>query len=315
MLFRNNSGKGWSHNLSSSTQPPMVTKSASQTPSAGYAADFVLAPEDETLGIHNDSRVNRSLAANEHIGRSGYSAYLRHVQYGFYQSRPACLVAVDFSFRFPTNSSSRFSSAEVEITFDKALDRSKPSLRCTDASLDPVVANFAPKRLLGRTRERESHETLEIMAPVTFEVPFGSAGIAPRWARETIMTEEGQAELHGNLAQDDEHDDGANSVAWDLTENPISKSGILRTFRGVVLLFHRPAEAFWMRVDVKPVVKFSLDLKRLFTKRLIGRGDEPILLDGETALGDQTCHSFGAFDAEDFPWDAILNLAGNLGEA
>ncbi|KAK0753712.1 hypothetical protein B0T18DRAFT_314319 [Schizothecium vesticola] len=293
----------------------MANDSTPQGPFSGYATEFLLAPEDETLGIRNDSRVNRSLAASEHIGRSGFSAYLRHVQYGLYQSRPACLVAVDFSFRFPTNSSSRFSSAEVEVTFDKALDRSKPSLRCADASLDPVVANFAPKQLLGRVRERESCQTFEITAPVTFEVPFGSAEFAPRWARETTMTEEGQTELHGNLAQDDEHDDGANSVAWDLTENPISKGGILRTFRGVVLLFHRPAEAFWMRVDVKPVVKFSLDPKRLFTKRMVGRGDEPILLDGETTLGDTKCHSCDAFDADDFPWDAILNLPGQLGDA
>lgn len=294
-------------------RPQKITTMATQD-ALGYDTDFVLAPDEETLGIHNDSRINRSLAANEHIGPTGYSAYLCHVQYGLYQSRPACLVAVDFSFRFPTKSNSRFSSAEVEITFEKALDPSKPSLRCPDASLDPVVANFAPKRLLGRVRERESYKAFEITTPLTFEVPFGSAEFAARWARGTAMTEEGQAELHGNLAQDDEHDDGANSVAWDLTENPISKEGILRTFRGAVVLFCRRREAFWMRVDVKPVVKFSLDPRRLFTKRLIGQRDEPILLDGETQLGNSICHGYGEFDADNFPWGVVLNLPGALGQ-
>jgi len=286
----------------------------SQKDALGFVADFVLAPDEETLGIQNDSRINRSLAANEHIGATGYSAYLRHVQYGRYQSRPACLIAVDFSFRFPTKSNSRFCSAEVEITFDKALDGSKPSLRSLDASLDPVVANFAPKRLLGRVRERESRKVFEISAPITFEVPFGSAELAVRWERETAMTEEGQAELYGSLAQDDDHDDGANSVAWDLTENPVSKEGILRTFRGVVVLFHRVGEAFWMRVDVKPVVKFSLDPRRLFTKRMIARKDDPIFLDGKTSLEYSECHGHDDFDAADFPWGRVLNLPGTLGE-
>jgi len=59
--------------------------------------------------------------------------------------------------------------------------------------------------------------------------------------------------VHGNLAQDDYHDDGANSVTWDLIENQISKEGILRSFRAVVGLFHRPNEPFWMDVSVKPV--------------------------------------------------------------
>jgi len=47
--------------------------------------------------------------------------------------------------------------------------------------------------------------------------------------------------------------------------------------------------AFRFAHRAKPVVKFSLDPKRLFTKRMVGRGDEPILLDGETTLGDPKC--------------------------
>lgn len=73
--------------------------------------------------------------------------------------------------------------------------------------------------------------------------------------------------------------------------------------------------AFRFAHRAKPVVKFSLDPKRLFTKRMVGRGDEPILLDGETTLGDPKCHSCDVFDADDFPWDVILNLPGQLGNA
>jgi hypothetical protein len=291
----------------------MASKDDKET-SIGYEADLVFSSDGEKqLGIHNDERVNRSLATHEHIGKTSYSAYVRHVQYGTYQNKPACLVAIDFSFRFPNKGGSRFSSAEVEVTYERALDAEKPSLRSTDASLDPIVANFAPKQMFGQVKERENKKTFEIEVPLVFETPFGlSAEITGRWARETSMTEEGRTELYGNLAQDDEHDDGANSVAWDLSENPISKDGILRSFRGVVLLFCRPREAFWMHVSVKPVVKFSLDPRRLFTKRLVGDRDEPILLDGVTTLGNASCFGHDRFDTDEFPWQAVLNLPRSL---
>ncbi|KAK0659487.1 hypothetical protein QBC41DRAFT_331436 [Cercophora samala] len=264
-----------------------------------------------TLAIKNNSRINRPLATHSTLSPSSYSAYLRHVQYGLYRSLPSCLLALDFTFRFPSHSSSRFSSAEITLTFSHTTSPSKPSLPSTSPAYDPIVANFAPVSIVGPPQSRTNSNTFEIAAPLTlFDTPFGlgpSVGITPRWAKEITKTEEGQAELHGYLAQDDDHDEGANSVAWDMAENPVSKGGIFRSFRGVVLLtLPRPGEAFWMKVEVKPVVKFSLDPKRLLAQRLIGKRDEPILLDGKTTLGKSVCHDFEAFDAEDFPWDAVL---------
>jgi hypothetical protein len=273
--------------------------------------ELKFADDDKLLGIRNQERVNRCLATQETIGKTSYSVYLKHVQYGSWKERQACLVAFDISFRFPPKGGSRFTSAEVEVTFEKALNPANPSVRSTDASLDPVVANFAPKQMFGLTKQRENKKTLEIEVPLVFQLPVGlSTGLTGRWGTETAMTEDGRMELHGNLAQDDEHDDGANSVAWDLTENPISKDGILRAFRGVVLLFCRPGEAFWVHVVAKPVVKFSLDPRRLFTKRLVGDKDEPILCDGFTRLGDASCFTQDRFDADDFPWHIILDPAG-----
>ncbi|KAF4332401.1 hypothetical protein FBEOM_13798 [Fusarium beomiforme] len=280
----------------------------------GFEANLVFSNESDTLlGIHNDARVNRSLATQEHIGKTSYNAYVQHVQYGTYQGKPACLIAIDFAFRFPPLEGSRFSSAEIEVTFEKALNIQNPSVRSTDASLDPIVANFAPKTVIGQVKELESTKLFEIEVPVVFETPFGSAGLTSRWSKETKVTEEGRMEIHGNLAQDDDHDDGANSVTWDMTENPISKEGILRSFRGALILFCRKNEAFWMRVSVKPVVKFSLDPRRLFTKRLVGDKDDPVLLDGKTPRGSLSCLGYSAFDSSAFPWHEVLNLPAPLG--
>jgi hypothetical protein len=281
----------------------------------GFETDFIFKDSDALLSIKNNERVNRALATQDHIGKTGYSAYARHVQYGTYQDKPACLLGVDFAFRFPSKANSRFTSAEIEVTFEKALNSKNPSLRSTDASLDPIVANFAPKEILGSVVQRENKKSFEIEVPIVFDVPFGSAGITTKWTRKTTFTEEGRSEVHGNLAQDDEHADGANSVTWDLTENPVSKDGILRSFRGVFLLFCVPGEALWMHVSVKPVVSFSLDPRRLYSKKLIRERDDPVLLDGTTTLGNSSCFEYEKFDADDFPWDPVLKLPGPLGGA
>lgn len=285
-----------------------------------FTSDFSFSdePDSSLLGIDNDGRVNRSLATQEQLGgRSGYSAYVRHVQYGTYDGarRPACLIVLDLAFRFPPRAGARFSSAEVEATFERALDQSRPSVRSTDPSLDPVVANFAPKRVLGEVREQESTRSFGIEIPALFEVPFGSAGVTASWSVETAGAEEGRAELYGNLAQDDDHDDGANSVTWDLTENPVSKEGIMRSFRAAVILSCRPQEAFWMRVSVKPVVKFSLDPRRLFTKRLLQSRDDPVFLDGITTLGSPAILQYTEFTDPEFPWKSLLQVPGALGES
>lgn len=280
----------------------------------GIEIDLIFSDDSDTqLGIKNDERVNRALATQEHIGRTSYSAYIQHVQYGTYHGKSACLLGIDFSFRFPPKAGSRFTYAEVEVTFEKALDIKDPLLRSTDASLDPIVVNFAPKEIFGVVKDRENKKSFEIEVPIVFQVPFGSVEPSAKWSRETTLIEEGRFELHGDLAQDDEHDDGANSVTWDLTENKVSKDGILRSFRGVVLLFHRPREAFWMHVSVKPVVSYSLDPRRLFTKKLVREKDEPVLLDGQTTLGHSPCFGHDSFDADDFPWQAVLNLPVPLG--
>jgi hypothetical protein len=273
----------------------------------GFDTDFFLSDEPESLlRIENNGRVNRSLATQEQIGKTGYSAYVRHVQYGTYDGKSACLVGLDFAFRFPPRAGSRFSTAEIEVTFEKAIDPQDPSVRCKDPSLDPIVANFAPKQMLGKVRERNDSMSVGVEVPITLGLPFASAGVTPSWSRDTTKTQEGRAELYGNLAQDDDHDDGANSVTWDLTENPVSKEGIFRSFRGIVLLFCRPQEAFWLRVSVKPVVKFSLDPRRLFTKRLMQDRDDPVLLDGSTMLMHPSLSSYTEFTETGFPWPRLL---------
>ena len=67
-----------------------------------------------------------------------------------------------------------------------------------------------------------------------------------------------------------------------------------------------------MHVVAKPVVKCSLNPRRLFTKKLVGDEDELILCDGLTSMGDASCFTQDRFDAGDFPWHIVLDLLASL---
>jgi hypothetical protein len=245
------------------------------------------------LKIHNNGRVNRPLATQDHIGHTAFGAILKRVQYGTYEGDPACLISLEFSFRFKSKSHSRYCYAEIGVEFEKATDVQKPRVRSMDPALDPRVINLAPKEVYGIVKTVDEKKYWDVSIPLKFESPVGvSAGITGTLGAERNMTEENRMEIHGNLAQDDDHDEGANAVTWDLTENSSNKDGIFRSFRAAIVVQCRFKEAFWMRVSVKPSVKFSLDPRRLSTKedglyRLLQRNDDPILLDGETPLKGQ----------------------------
>ncbi len=223
---------------------------------------------------------------------------------------------VDFSFRFPAKSNSRFTYAEVEITFEHALTRR--SLRYGRPTRFPepgrhklrTQANLRPSQ-----QNASSEKAFDIEVPVAFEFPFGSAGITATWSTKTSMTETGRLEVYGQLAQDDEHDDGANSITWGSDGEPNQQGGHTTLLQGVAVLFCRPGQPFWMHATVKPVVSFSLDPRRVLTKRLIGTEDEPIFLDGFTTLGSSSCLAYDQFDSEEFPWAEILNFPKPLGSA
>ncbi|ETS85178.1 hypothetical protein PFICI_03203 [Pestalotiopsis fici W106-1] len=276
----------------------------------GFEDSFKFDKPDTQLAIRNQGRVNRQLATHETLGRTGYSAYVRHVQYGSYQEKPACLVVVDFSFRFPTRSNNRFTSAYIEVRFEKAPQgASEPhgsEDRASSSPDDPEVVNFAPKQLSDNApTERKVNRLFELEVPFKVEVPYVSMGFSFKRSAGWARTEEGRGRVHGGFYQDDDHDDGANGVTWDVEENHVSKEGIVRDLRTLVMLRWRPEAPFLMHVRVKPVVSFALDARRL-VRRLVGERDEPVALDGCSQMGNPECLANSNFDSEDFPWHALL---------
>lgn len=287
----------------------------SYLPNHDFETDLDIKQEDvPLLKIHNDGRVNRPLATQDHIGHTAFGAVLKRVHYGIYQDEPACLISLEFSFKFKSKSHSRYCYAEIDVEFEKAVDVRKPKIRSTDPDSDPQVVNFAPKEVYGIVKTVNEKKYGDVSIPLMFQTPVGlSAGIMGTFGAEKKMIEENRMEIHGNLAQDDDHDEGANAVTWDLTENATSKDGILRSFRAAIVVKYGRGEAFWMRVSVKPAIKFSLDPRRISTKgdslhRLLQRNDDPILLDGVTPLKGQPDLACDDFSSSEFPWEKILQF-------
>ena len=281
---------------------------------ANFSTDFDVDKDKTLLSIKNKGRVNRALVTQEQINNTSFSATLHRVQYGKYQGETACLISLDCSFRFKSKSLSRYEYAEVQVEFETAVDTSKPRLRSSEPLADPRVVNYAPKEVYGivTTVDQRKHWKIEI--PLMFHSPIGlKAGLTGSGGSDWSTHEDNRIEIHGNFYQDDEHDEGANGVTWDLQENKTQHYGIFRSFRSVIMVKHQAARPFWMRVSVKPAVRFSLDLRRLVTKnsvllRLLQRNDDPVLLDCKTPLKGQPDFGCDDFSSDDFPWARILQM-------
>jgi hypothetical protein len=276
-----------------------------------FAIDETEVPQ---LGIHNDGRINRKLATQEKIGDTSFSATLNRVQYGTYNGASACLVAIDFSFRFKPKAPSRYSYASIHIAFNRAIDVLKPKLRATDLLDDPKVVNIAPKEVYGTVHIIDKKKTRNISIPLMFESQTHvSTGIEGLVGTETTEQTENRMEIHGQVYYDDDHDEEPNAVSWDLYENKVQKDGIFQNFRAAMVVANSAGKAMWMDVTVKPSVKFSMDPRRLLSKgdsfcRLLQLDDEPVLLDGKTPKEGQVSIDCDDFSSGQFPWDKVLWL-------
>ncbi|RDL39271.1 uncharacterized protein BP5553_03611 [Venustampulla echinocandica] len=285
-------------------------------PNGDFETDFTDKPYEPLLGIRNNDAINRKQLTADRVGSTSFSATLSRVHYGTYAGTPACLIAIDFSFRFKAKAIGRYEEATILVSFTRATDTGNPRVKSSDPSTDPQILNFAPKQVYGAVKTVEEKKKYDISIPLTFETPIGlSAGLEPHVGRESLTVVEHRMALHGNLFYDDDHDE-ANVVTWDLSENSAQKDGIFRHFAAAVVVANPPDTPMWMRVEVKPSVRFSLDPRYLLDKnsvlvRLMSKNDEPVLLDGKTPKKpaeqpDLRCDDFAS---DEFPWQKVVPSA------
>lgn len=258
------------------------------------------------LGIQNQGHVNRPLITRDAIRDTGFSAILQRVQYGTHKGTPACLIVMDLSFRFMGRTLSRYSHGKVEVKFSRAVDPSNHKIVSPQPREDPKVVNMAPKEVYGIVKMVEGRNYREVSIPVMFESPVGaSAGVEATFGSEETEHQEHRMEIYGDLSWDDDHTDAACGATWDLRENEAQRDGIFRSFRAAIIVENLPDIAMWMRVKVVPSVKFSINPARLFSKRLLQKNDDPVLLDGTTPYGAPVGQGID-FHSGQFPWASVV---------
>ncbi|KAF1997263.1 hypothetical protein P154DRAFT_292434 [Amniculicola lignicola CBS 123094] len=279
--------------------------------------DFDDAAAIPQLGIEAKGKVNRQLITQEKIGSTSFSATTQHVQYGKYHGSPACLVAIDFIFRFKPKVLARYSYASITVTFRRATDLGNHRASKAPPQDDPHVANMAPKSMYGVAAAFEERPAHDVTVPVVFENPLGLGTAVESHAKiEDTGNTEHRMEIHGQPFEDDDHIDAPNGASWDLFEDPVKKDGILRNFRAAVVVLNPPGQPMWMKVVVVPSVKFSVDPRRLFGKndpfaKLLQLNDQPVPLDGKTPKESQVDFGCDDFTSPHFPWANILVHTGN----
>ena len=270
-----------------------------------FNTDFELdTSAGNTLGIHNDSEVNRGKITANRVHNTRFSCLLRTVQYGTYEKESAVLLVLAFHFGYRDEARDRYTTAAIEIEFEET---SNAKLQISDPrnkNNDPEVKFIAPVRVTGTPSKEENSRKWSLEGSLTYQIPLGPApGVTPSVEIEKSSERNRRMWLNGEMDSDDDHR-YHNRVLWTTGENRVEKSGILHNFPAavVVTLPKDPKNFVKMKVAVTPYVACSVNPIRLFPK-----GDDPIFLDRSTNKGPQ--YAVGKdFSNADFPWSSVVKI-------
>lgn len=199
----------------------------------------------------------------------GIIGTIRSVNYGTWEGRPACLIAMRFFFRF--SESNRFKSTEILVTFDS------PSK--TDRKYGPIVRNFSPRKVYGQ--KNQENKSWHYDVGVEAALPSGPASITPNISggKESSFTREHHLEVIGKPWSSKDHLD-FNQVVWTAHETKTQKHGIPDELNLAMVVEHDgPFQAF---VELEGKVAHNITLRAWpWDKR------RPLLFDGVTSVGSK----------------------------
>ena len=155
----------------------------------------------------------------EFLNRRAVGKFLR-VQYGYYKSRPACLLVLNFTFRY-SQDLLRFKEAKIVLSFDRMYREGKT----TEQEKVPIVRNYSPKTVFGFITTESIDLTYS--GKVQCSVPAGPVTISPelQTTKGSSFTKDHRLQIIG---QDFPAKDGAESseVEWTVSERGKVKYGI-----------------------------------------------------------------------------------------
>lgn len=257
-------------------------------------------------GIKNKGKTNREKVTAASIKRTSFKCTLDRVQYGTYDSAPACLIEFDFWFHFENTSKSRLrcTTAFIEIVFTQTADNSFTPPPNAAPDDDPVVVLFGPAKVWGLMKSVTEKQTHILMLPFLIKSTGVETGVQYVNTQQSQLEVDHRMNIQGSTIGDAEHSRD-NIVRWKLDENEAQKDGIVHQFRAVVVVLLPPGDGrMKAKVTVKPTVKFSLNPARWLLKQT---SDDPVYLDGLTSKG-KPLQGLADFHDPAFDWAQAIKV-------
>lgn len=158
------------------------------------------------------------------LGESEFSARLQKAVFGSYEGRPACLVLIQVNFCPKNRSWFRFRNAVVELGFG---DHTRDEEDSGEEYHGPIVRKFYPEAIRGHI------QTAAERYGIAFSVPIAPTAAGLSAEVSLNRPKEGLHLIHGVLAGSPE-----TRVKWKITENEVSRGGIIETPKLCVILRH-----------------------------------------------------------------------------
>ena len=206
------------------------------------------------------------------LNRRAVGKVLR-VQYGYYKTQPACLLVLNFTFRY-SRDLLRFKEAKIVISFERMSRGGK----VTGQEKDPIVRNYSPKTIFGFVTTESIDLTYS--GKIQCTVPLGPVTLSPelQTTKGSSFTKDHRLQIIG---QDFPTKDGAESseVEWTVSERGKVDYGIPNELNvGVIIEY-----------GSNFLAKVGIEISTPSTPKLFGSlwaKDDPVLFFPPLSLGE-----------------------------
>lgn len=199
---------------------------------------------DSHAGELGGSDVNRKSALHKVLNERTYiTADLERVIYGNFNHKPACLIVFDFKFRFEADSHLRFKRAEIAVSFKATPNGTRKPV----SGDDPVIYNFAPKRIYGNLTMENCSWSYGVELPCMVSLSPAQIGVQPYLGKTSSFQRGHCMEIYGREFKDADHSE-ENEVIWVIKENSKQKNGIPDGLKFAIILGY--TEGFQANIKV-----------------------------------------------------------------
>ncbi|KAL8726742.1 MAG: hypothetical protein Q9166_006537 [cf. Caloplaca sp. 2 TL-2023] len=192
------------------------------------------------------------------LGSAEFSARLRRVTFGTFDSEPACLIVFRVDFQTAKKGWFRFRNATVEAEFEEPAGHDDGDTASDDDDDDedeeytgPLIRKINPELIRGHISTAAATLGLGVVVPI---LPAGGAGISAEY--KVTSPREGLHLIQGRLMGSPE-----TRVKWTMNENEVNKGGIYEQPVFAVIVRHAEDQPFTMTLKIKATTYGGLPVK------------------------------------------------------